>query len=435
MASTAGSVIATRIAAKPLMTVNHDVNGYLQGVGLVALQHLLPSLVPLFQRLIDAGISPSNIWVLGKPYSTVPGVAASLASANCYVHLPKEGHFSRGEYAEGFHRLANEFWKTVARGIPKSVRKVVVLDEGGWLTRVLPQWNIASSYEIVAIEHTMYGVFGTPAGARSYPTVMMAASSAKTRFESSVIADGIVDRLQNTIKGLSGLDVGIIGIGNLGHAVARSLHTHGISRLSGYDIVASRGARIRFLTRVSHISELVTNCNVILGCTGRDALNPSGALHSVGDQKWLASCSSGNIEFLRVVRELASRNPKFRFDPFRDFRGRIGEREIVLLNGGFPVNFDRAVEYERPSLIQLTRELTFASIMQAALCVDGGCSPEAVMLDPEVQSLLIEEWLVGAEARALFPNWSPHSVEWWQRHSGGTRSAKSLAPFVAIGAS
>jgi hypothetical protein len=261
----------------------------------------------------------------------------------------------------------------------------------------------------------------------------MAASSAKTRFESPVIADAIVDRLSETIKALTDIRIGVIGVGNIGQAVVRSLYARGIKQLFGHDIVASRGADIRFLIRVAHVNELVAKCDLILGCTGRDTVNPTGTLQSAGNQRWLASCSSGNIEFLRVLQHLANRNPKFRSDPFRDARGRIGEREIVLLNGGFPVNFDRTMEYERPSLIQLTRELTFASVLQAALCVDGGSFSEAVMLDPEVQNLLIEEWLVRPEARALFPNWSSHPVEWWQKHSGGTKLDKSLADFVTIG--
>ena len=47
-------------------------------VALVCHQHILPSLIPLFQYIADQKVVAGNIFVLGKPYSTVESAFKSL---------------------------------------------------------------------------------------------------------------------------------------------------------------------------------------------------------------------------------------------------------------------------------------------------------------------------------------------------------------------
>jgi hypothetical protein len=145
----------------------------------------------------------------------------------------------------------------------------------------------------------------------------------------------------------------------------------------------------------------------------------------------LASCSSGVVEFGRIVSDIAKGSPQFRQDPFQTMRGTLFGRDIILLNGGFPLNFDRMVEREPAHQIQLTRELTFASVMQAALCVDSSSDAWEIMLDPDLQHLLVEKWIrnVGME---YFPNWVARSVEWWKERSGGAITEIPLGTFLTV---
>ncbi len=420
------------IKAASILSLKRDVSEKLDGVVLVSLQHLLPSIVPLFNRLVSAGIDPTRIFIMGKPYSTIPSVVSNLGELGCYVHLPNEKSLGVGSFAERFRSYVQGFWRVVRNHLPATVKRLVVLDEGGWLSREIPS-DLVEQYSVVAVEHTMYGVFTFPSGGRSYPVVLMAASAAKTRFESPVIADAIVGRLWELIPFLDKMHVGIIGLGNVGQAVAKSLSLTGVGRLSGYDVIEHKGSELGFVRRLNGVREIVTQCEVILGCTGVDTLNPDTVFQKVkeGDRRWLASCSSGDIEFFRTAIRLAKKNPTFRANPYRDMRGKIGEREVILLNGGFPLNFDREVEREQPSRIQLTRELTYASVLQAILCITDDHTG-GIMLDPDIQRSLVQEWLVGADARYLFPNWEPHSSEWWGKHSLGIKLNNSLEEFLNI---
>jgi hypothetical protein len=408
--------------------------GQLENVALIALQHLLPSIEPLFGRLVQAGFAPRNIFILGKPYSTVPEIAAKLISMGCYVHLPGEGFFAEEDYAARFRRLTQKFLLTVDSKLDESITKIVVLDEGGWLRSDLP-YSSLTGHRVIAIEHTMQGLMTVPAGATAIPTILMATSAAKTRFESPIIANAIVDRLRASIKELNRFRVGVIGLGNLGKAVVKSLCQRGQSQVWGFDLDRSKSRVINYVEHVARVSELIESCDVILGCTGRNAISSLNTLRKEGQFRWLASCSSGNVEFHQVFKLLSSRNPKFRLDPFSDVGGRIGFRDVMLLNGGFPLNFDRKFEYEPAPLIQLTRELSFASVLQAALCVSDEILSESIMLDPAVQQMLVHEWLVNPEAKVLFPefpNWHIGDLGWWKKHSTGETIETSLSDFIYL---
>jgi D-isomer specific 2-hydroxyacid dehydrogenase, NAD binding domain len=421
-------------APKPILNVRHELGARLTDTALVALQHLLPSVGPLFQRFVGAGFRPEQMFVLGKPYSTVPQVAETIAQTGCHVHVPPPGFFDLGHYSEKFHALVVDFWATVRKKLPGTVRHVVILDEGGWLCRDTPD-AIIDGLRVTAVEHTMFGLITAPAGGRPYPVVLMAASAAKTRFEGAVIADAIIERLEECIVDLPNLGVGILGLGNIGEAVARAMQGRRHGLLSGYDIIPEKGEELReLLTSVRSRSELVANCDVILGCTGTDSFEPGAQLHQTKKRRWLASCSSGDIEFSRVAYLLANRVTALRSDPFRDARGMIGDAEVILLNGGFPLNFDRVREREHPTRIQLTRELTFASVLQAALCLEEDSANAGVMLDPEVQRQLIEAWLLGPDAGSRFPYWAPHAVNWWAKNSRGVRVGSSLTQHLEVAA-
>lgn len=415
----------------PILGVKKRADGPLGQTALVALQHLLPSITALFGRFVEAGFRPDRIFAVGKPYSTVSGTVDGLTKRGISVFAEPTGPgFPVGAYSNYFRDQIKMFWRRVHEQLPAQLRRIVVLDEGGWLCREMPD-ALLEQYEVVAVEHTMYGVFTRPAGSADYPVVLMAASAAKTRFESRIIADAIVERLVECVPDLALRDVGLLGLGNLGRAVALQLRQFGAGSISGYDVVSAKARDLDFVSRPRGLSELVARCDVILGCTGRDAVEPGAVMRRLSGLRWLASGSSGDVEFARVARLLAKRST-LRQDPFSDARGTVNETDVILLNGGFPLNFDRQREREHPTRIQLTRELTFASVLQAALCVDVSQDHNDVMLDAEVQRLLVERWLQQEHAAKLFPKWEPHSLDWWLGHSQGMPAHQSLSEYVAV---
>jgi D-isomer specific 2-hydroxyacid dehydrogenase, NAD binding domain len=416
---------------RPILALRRPVGDTLDSTALVALQHLLPSVADLFRRFVDAGFKANSIFLVGKPYSTIQRTTLDLAQHGVSVFAePISTSFKVGAYSAYFREQIKVFWRRVREQLPSRIRRIIVLDEGGWLRREMPE-DLVDEYEIVTVEHTTYGLFGRPDGSMDYPVVLMAASAAKTRFESRVIADAIVERLRESVPDLESRRVGLVGLGNLGRAVAHQLKRMGIGSINGYDIVADVARELEFVERLHGVSELFSRCDVVLGCTGRDVVEPGTSMRRLPGVRWLASGSSGDVEFLRVARQLAKRST-LRQDPFAHARGTVNESDVVLLNGGFPLNFDRQREREHPVRIQLTRELTYASVLQAALCVDLPGAPAELMLDAAVQQMLVERWLDDGHAKGLFPKWEAHDLDWWQKHSRGIPALRSLSEYLVV---
>jgi 2-polyprenyl-3-methyl-5-hydroxy-6-metoxy-1,4-benzoquinol methylase len=88
-----------------------------------------------------------------------------------------------------------------------------------------------------------------------------------------------------------------------------------------------------------------------------------------------------------------------------------------VLNGGFPVNFDREREWERFEEIMLTRKLILEGLFQAKGL--SGTSPRAVMMNPAVQLRIVEEWLNQVPDRSKIRIPSPLTEKFFQMHSEG----------------
>jgi len=417
--------------ANALLTLNRNVESELSGTVLVALQHLLPSVEGLFRRFVSAGFRPEHVFVLGKPYSTVPVTADALLQQGLNVFAERGNAFQVGHYTAHFRALVHRFWHWVDAQLPTEVSKIIILDEGGWLCNDVPD-SLQGRASVVAIEHTMYGLFSRPAGSPEFPVILMAASAAKTRFENQVIADAIIERLHESVPDMTSRAAGIIGLGNLGQAVAKRLHMMGVPKILGFDLDSdkARDPGLAFITRSKAATTLLAGSEVIIGCSGRDGLDPRRFLQRLSGSRWLASASSGDVEFQRLAK-LLTRRSTLRYDPFADARGDVFDTDVTLLNGGFPLNFDRQRELEDPIRIQLTRELTFASVMQAALCVDDDVDASGLMLDPMIQRQLVQRWLAHPNAALLFPNWRDHDLDWWTKHSKGKPVDRALGEYLS----
>jgi len=418
---------------RPILIPARDLSHELHRTALVALQHFLPSIPALVTRFLELGFRPEAVFLLGKPYSTVPAVVEELEARACYVHRPPDRFLTVQEsYASRFRRLVREFLAEVIKRLPSQIQRVVVLDEGGWLSTEIDDFFLPDA-NVVVVEHTMFGAKVLRNDKWKRPVVLMAASAAKTRFESPVIAEAIVQRLGEQVKQFVGSTVGIIGLGNIGSAVTLALKRAGVEKILGFDQEKEKGVELTCLARSTR-SDLVTRSDIILGCTGNDSLGSASAIRDCGGRKWLASCSSADVEFREVVSQLAERVTALRGDPFHDARGQLGKADVMLLNGGFPLNFDRRRELEDPAKIQLTRELTFAAVVQAAFLVSPSLGRAGVMLDVDLQRSLVEEWFLRTKSRdgAEGIDWAQYPESWWYSHSGGQAPDGHLGDLLRV---
>ena len=345
---------------------------------LVARQHLLPSLAWLFHRFCELG-AVSTIELFPKEYSLIPDAASSIPQM-VRIREPSE-------------------LDAVLRSIDEPC---VIVDDGGMIqTRVPAQLARLA----VGVEQTTFGARGE----WSYPTVLVCRSAAKLVLESQIIARGIRRKLES--EGLLGKHrVGIVGLGALGAALARHLLDRGTS-VEGADVVSCPPD---LLAIRSALPELVHHCDVIVGCSGTDCL-ASIDMSQVSGTKTLVSCSSADVEFRSFLDE-----NRGGFETVEVARDRARYR---VMNGGYPINFDRVHEWELPEEIMLTRRLMLAGVQQAMSL--RGARPGGIMLDPTVQLEIVSDWLQRVPDAGSIRVPETLTVDFFRRHSEGTMSVRA----------
>lgn len=339
---------------------------------LIARQHLLPSLSWLLERAAASG-RYSRIDLFGKHYSTItprielpPQVSLQSDLASCFSSTGEEN--------------------------------LVLLDEGGELHRQLP---VSLMERTAAVEQTTAGMQAN----WNCPAVLVCRSAAKLVFESQIIARGILRKL-GSLGLLDGRAVGVIGLGALGSELARALLARGIPTW-GADTneVPDDLAPIRI-----DIDRLLRSTELVLGCSGQDALSGRD-FESITGRKIFASCSSIDIEFKSMLRLFPATGR------FADAQGWVGGLHCTVLNGGFPINFDRVREWELAEEILLTRMLVLEGLAQAQSLI--GSEARGVMLNPASQLRIVSKWLEQLPDRASIRLPEGLTEAYFRRHSEG----------------
>lgn len=339
----------------------------------IAVQHMLPSTMWLVKKINACPQFDGAIYI-GKHYSTVPEVARMI-------------NLIDGAKAVGCISETEAYY---------SNRSLIGLDEGGLL------------HDVLSTVRLPCGVEQTSAGVRQswrYPVVQVCRSAAKLHFESQIIARGIARKL-DSLGYLSSLRIGVLGLGALGSDVLRELRRRGC-RVTGTD---PRQSAKDIADQVVPLDELLQTSDLFLGCTGTDALRQVDLSRLTG-RKLFVSCSSSNVEFRAVLDRLLPSSL------YGAWQGKIGMADCTVLNGGYPINFDRQQEWELLGEIILTRQLCFEGLVQAKSL--AGSSARGVMLDPAIQFQLVEEWLDQVPQRGELRMPPCFDVNFFRTHSEG----------------
>jgi S-adenosylhomocysteine hydrolase len=409
-------------SAMPLLrrVGTHFQPGLLCDLGIVAIQHLFATTVSLFDEFFAAGLEASHAHLLGKSYSSVEGPAGRLRERGAHVTIPECAPL--GQY-HSYQRAAVSLWSDKVLGDVAQRSGLIVLDEGGDLLRTV-------STKAAALPSTC-GIEQTRSGLRSmaklpFPVIQVADSALKRHLEPPIIANEIMAGLSALRLPLEDLRIGILGVGSLGAAIAKRLaRTQGevlVYDISP-DVMQRLGHQLHQAVACESLEALLSNADLILGCTGYDALakvdwskvKPMGAKHFV-------SCSSGDIEF----RDLLERVPREGLNgTIQNVTVTIQEISTTIYNGGYPINFNRGRELSSANDIQLTRALLLGGVLQAAQMLRrNNADPGGVMLNPDFQRLVAREWLV--RRPDLHKSYDSDVLrgiadrDWIAAHSGGT---------------
>ena len=377
--------------------------------------HCLPSFIKLLGFMVEAGFDPSNIVIIPKAYSTIPQALHDLRVRIGFKVLLSDAELKPGCYDEYAAFTLNEACKIAEeefarKGTSRPLR-MILLDDGGTLTE---RWfidGLADRFETVSVQQTTSGLFRPPFHDRSILKVNVAGSPAKRWFESKVIAKGITRKVL-TWGTLERRKVGIVGYGAIGKALADAMSAQDAD-IVVYD--QSREVRSHRYENAASLDELLQKTEIIFGCVGKDVFEGAERLLEAAQApRIFASCSSRDVEFRSLFRFSVPTEPP---GPFGDVKISAGGLHTIL-NGGFPVNFDREHEWEEENEVALTRALLLAGVYQALgnlehRAIEGS---NIVTLGIEMQRHLVDRWLSINRARteefgvrrADFDN-----PEWW----------------------
>ena len=393
----------------------------LSGVTLVCVQHLLETTGSLIQTLVSLGLKPPNVYILGKAYSSNSSVEERLRGMG--AHVVEAGRQQRwGEYSTQLTEDVSRLWNQVAEGVEaKRPDALVVLDDGGFCIKGMPAFR---DMPVVGIEQTMSGLalLDVPPPC---PVIDVASSATKQWIEPPMISEAVLARLQP--YRLPDSPVGVVGFGNIGKAMTQTL-SRNQSPVFVFDENIGPEGKSGTTVFCHSLDELYSKSATIFGCTGRDTLAGKSWWQQLPGERLLISCSSQDMEFRSILLSLNDGTHELVSlqQLTSDVTVTLGEGKLRILRGGFPVNFDGSKESVAAADIQMTRGLLLGAILQAVSLIGNGHSrPLRTMLLPELQRLVVSEWIqIRASRRASFEpllleKFLQDDVSWIAANSGG----------------
>jgi hypothetical protein len=397
---------------------------------LIGVQHFLPSTVHLFKNLIQLGFPPENMAFSDKPYSRVESSFHEIKDLGIQVHS-SEDEEELGYYSEAASEKIRKMWATCSYEIEKKkIKKIIILDEGGRCIEHIPNYFL-NTHNIVAIEQTRGGLYSRELPHKPFPVIELASSAIKKNYESPIISKSILKTitsnksLKSNLRNME-IQYGIVGNGTLGLALASYFSSSTNRKIFAYDKhFTSYPENLRkTLIPAPSAEAVIRNSDCIFFCTGQDSTKNID-VYSLIKNKVFISCSSEDIEFRSILREISRKCNSIHFKP-SDSLGNLkllteSNDEILLAAGGFPINFDRTPESD-PEEMLLTRGLLMGAVIQAIImqeALPGSFSflHNKIMLDPFIQKYILKLY------KHHFPSHADKqekiSLDWIQKNSGG----------------
>jgi hypothetical protein len=386
---------------------------------LLAHIHILSSTIPFFRRLLSLGFAASAIVVVPKSYSTMPAARAELERMGCHMVGDDEELFESGGYDRVIQRplsQACELGALLYRN--RFAKRCILVDDGGALTESWWRFHQGERYlDTISVQQTSSGWFEHRFREAMIRRVNVAGSAAKRLFESRIIVSGVLRKVASLHILRDFRRVAVVGVGNVGKALAHELFKRQ-KIVTTFDKQLDR--EVHGCERAVDWTACVKQADVIFGCTGRDFMDDKlHYLESVGAKHFI-SLSSRDVEFRSLLTSPAARRD-------RRFGGVVvrwkGAGPFVVLNGGFPINFDREREWEDESEIGLTRALVLLGVVQA-LCLPARRPTKAnEKLALKCQQILVKTWLKRRNKTCADYEISErdfYDMRWWFRESRGS---------------
>ena len=381
-----------------------------EDTAMIAVQHMLEQTVDLFTTAGEMGLRPENIFALGKIYSNSLPVIKTLRDMGVTVvdtTIPEPG-----EFHSYFERDISKLWEVVREGLAqRRIKRLLVLDDGGLCITNVPE-NILRQYAICGVEQTSLGMFLFEEKPPRFAVISWARSAVKLEIGGPIFSQCFLEKLNTEfLRGasLEGKRLGVIGMGSIGKAVANLAEKKG-NQILFYDphsdLHVPESLRKR-VTRLDSLEELMTGCDYVLGCSGRNPFQDDWPLNHKPGVK-LLSASGGDQEFGLIIRDLRNK-PGFKVAPdtwdISSDNGPSGAIHIAYL--GYPYNFvSRDVEGVPTRIVQLETGGLLAALVQARLylelCKTGQERNEGIQrISPKAQCFVFKEWVSAMKGQGV----------------------------------
>lgn len=381
-----------------------------EDTALVAVQHMLLQTVDLFQTTGAMGLNLKNIFTLGKVYSNSEPVIQTLRSMGITVidsTTPEPG-----EFRSYFQRDVERLWQVAAETLcNRNIRRILVLDDGGvCITSVPPE--VLQRYELCGVEQTSLGMFLFEEKPPPFAVMSWARAAVKLEIGGPIFSQCFIDRLHTEFlhgRTLQGEQLGVIGMGSIGRAVANLAVKQG-NEVLYYDpnVDLHLPSPLRdSVTRVDSLADLMISCDYVLGCSGRNPFKDKWPLkHRPGIK--LLSASSGDQEFGPIIKDLKQK-PDFKvasntWDIVSEY-GPSGPIHIAYL--GYPYTFvSRGVEAAPTQVVQFDTGGLLTALVQARLfmqqCEAGREHNRGIhRVSPQAQRFVYQSWVRAMKDRMI----------------------------------
>lgn len=375
---------------------------------LVAVQHMLLQTIDLFTAAGAMGLNLNNAFALGKVYSNSPPVIETLRKMG--ITVVDSTAPGPGEFYSYFQRDVARLWQVAAETLAsRRVNRILVLDDAGRCITSVPR-ELRRQYRMCGVEQTSQGTFLFEQQPPAMPVISWARSAVKLRIGGPIFANSFIEKLSTEFldgHSLQGKQLGVIGLGSIGSAVAKLAVRCGMKVLF-YDPACRVQAPCPLrglIERANSLEQLMLTSDYVAGCSGHYPFQNKWPLPHKPQIK-LLSASGGDQEFGPIINDLKTK-PGFEIDPeswtITSRYGPSGPLQIAYL--GYPYNFvSRAPEAVPTRVVQLETGGLLAALVQAkthlqATETNSVHDGRLYRVAPAAQRFVYETWRHAMEER------------------------------------
>ena len=313
-------------ATTKLLQSQPEILSVLRDVDVLIVQHLFADTLAFISALTAENITVRAL--IGIPYSAKKQVVHELENLGIDTLVPD------------MQRIAEVVLGHVQQST-RSGRKSILHEVGGYCAALASECAEFQTGCLGVVEETKQGFWRySKVGRLLMPVVQFADGKLKkceSEFVGRAVARSVDEDLAVVGKSLETANVGVIGFGDIGSGVARSLRRRG-AHVWCYDkkpIRMMEAAAQGF--RCADPRTLMGTCNAVVGATGVGCIE-ADRLEDLKDGVLLSSASSRNLEFpLDAVRKATVESSTLS-SYVNEYKLKWGKR-VRLSSDGFPVNF------------------------------------------------------------------------------------------------